>query len=126
MFNTGDNPWPTDAPPKTNIQAGYASRPEKQLPDDFSAPPANLVQPYLPTLTEFRLKAIFADLTAAANRVATRHVTGNNVLYGNGAARWVPLAKFTQPAAQWPEPSPAPVATYNGTQDLIWQAFDQN
>ncbi len=126
LFNTADNPWPTVSAPTVNIQAGYASRPEKQIPDDFSAPPANLTQPYLPSLTDFKLKAIFGDLTAAANRVATRHVTGNNVLYGNGSARWVPLSAFNQPAAQWPEPSPSPQPTYNATQDLIWQAFDQN
>jgi prepilin-type N-terminal cleavage/methylation domain-containing protein len=125
MFNTAENPWPTTANPTINLQAGYAARPEKQVPDDFYNP-GSLKAPFLPKLTDFRLKAIFADLTAAANRVATRHVQGNHVLFGNGAARWVPLGKFTQPADQWPEPAPAPSPAFNLTQDLIWQAFDQN
>jgi hypothetical protein len=80
----------------------------------------------MPRLSDFRLKGIFADLTAAAARVADRHGDGVNVLYGNGAARWVPLAAFAQPAAQWPEPAFPPAATFNGTQDAIWAAFDQN
>ena len=80
----------------------------------------------VPRLSDFRLKGIFADLTAAAARVADRHGDGVNVLYGNGAARWVPLAAFAQPAAQWPEPAFPPAATFNGTQDAIWAAFDQN
>ncbi len=127
IYNTSDNPWPpAPATPTANIQAGYAARPDKQIPDDLGAPPASIKPPYLPRLPDFQHKGIFADLTAAANRVAARHVDGNNVLYGNGAARWVPLGKFAQPVAQWPEPTPSPSPAFNTTQDLIWQAFDQN
>jgi hypothetical protein len=122
MYNTLDNPWPQLTWPTLNIQAGYASRPDRQLPDDLGNP-GNLS---LPMLEEFELKAIFSDLTAAANRISSRHREGSNVLYGNGSARWVPLALFAQPAAQWPEPVNPPAPTFNGTQDAIWNAFDRN
>jgi prepilin-type N-terminal cleavage/methylation domain-containing protein len=124
-YNTADNPWPQDGP-TANIQAGYAVRPEKQVPDDLGVPLAGLPGPCLPRFSDFRLKGILADLTAAANRVAARHVEGDNVLYGNGAARWVPLGTFVQPADQWPEPILPPVNSFNATQDRIWAAFDQN
>lgn len=131
MFNTADNPWPEGAGtpsssilPVKNIQAGYASRPERQIPDDL-ANPGTLPPPLLPRLGDFRLKAIFADLTAAEARVQARHRDGVNVLYGNGAARWVTLAAFAQPSAQWPEPSPTPAATFNATQTAIWAEFDK-
>ncbi len=136
MLNTTDNPWPQPGTaPTANIQAGYCTRPSplatdatlggKQIPDDLSNP-APLLPPLLPRLHDFQNAAIFADLTAAQNRVQTGHVTGNNVLYADGSAHWVPLALFNQPAAQWPETVNPPSAAYNATQDLIWQAFDRN
>ncbi|MGN6367515.1 MAG: prepilin-type N-terminal cleavage/methylation domain-containing protein [Phycisphaerae bacterium] len=136
MLNTADNPWPLPGiAPTANIQAGYCTRPSplandpdhggKQIPDDL-ANPGMLQPPLLPRLHDFQNAAIFADLTAAANRVATGHVTGNNVLYADGSAHWVPLGEFKQPAAQWPETVNPPSPTYNATQDKIWQAFDGN
>jgi hypothetical protein len=107
------------------MQSGYGSRPEQQIPDDLANPPAAL-QPFaMPKMSNFRNKAIFADLTSAANRVSARHVAGINVLYGNGAARWVPLKAFQQPGAVWPEATLPPDPSFNATQDAIWQALDQ-
>jgi hypothetical protein len=111
--------------PTANIQAGYSLRPNQQIPDDLTNIPAAL-QPFaMPRLKRFHNQAILADLTAARTRVITRHRTGINVLYGSGAAHWVPLSQFDQPAAQWPDPATPPVATFNATQDLIWPALDQ-
>jgi prepilin-type N-terminal cleavage/methylation domain-containing protein len=127
QFDTFDNPWPAPGSvPAKNIQAGYACRPERQIPDDLSVPSSPTAWPGLPKLQSFALKGIFADLTAAANRVRDRHKDGAHVLYGNGAARWVSLGAFTQPDAVWPEPTTPPVGTFNSTQDAIWTAFDRN
>jgi prepilin-type N-terminal cleavage/methylation domain-containing protein len=127
MYNTSDNPWPLlGAAITTNIQAGYCDRPDKAIPDDLSAIPASM-QPYtMPHLRDYNGQAIFADLTAAANRVQTGHHDGNNVLYSDGSAHWVPLGAFRQSDAAWPETVNPPVATYNVTQDAIWAAFDRN
>jgi prepilin-type processing-associated H-X9-DG protein len=126
MFNASANPWPEpDATPTSNIQAGYCARPRSEIPDDPANPPAYL-QPFsMPRLTEFRNLAILADLTAARTRVDTRHVDGVNVLYADGSARWLRFTAFCQPDAEWPEPTLPPIATYNGTQDAIWAAFDK-
>jgi prepilin-type N-terminal cleavage/methylation domain-containing protein len=125
MYNTPDNPWPDPGvTPTTNIQAGYCDRPEQQIPDDLTNVPASLQPFWMPKLTKFRNKAIFADLTSSITRVITRHKTGINVLYGNGSAKWVPLNVFAQPANLWPEATTPPVATYNQTQANIWSALD--
>ena len=124
-FNTSDNPVPPpDELPKTNVQSGYGSRPEQQIPDDLANPPAALMPFSMPRLTNFRNRAIFADLTSSAARVATRHAAGINVLYGNGSARWVNLKAFQQPVSIWPDPTLPPDPGFNATQDAIWQALD--
>lgn len=120
QFDTADNPWP--AVPVANIQSGYSSRPETELPDDLAAAPSGFE---MPRLTRFANKAIFGDLTAGRTRVITRHNTGINALYGNGSARWIPLSAFDQPQADWPEPTFPPSNAYNATQDAIWAALDR-
>jgi prepilin-type N-terminal cleavage/methylation domain-containing protein len=130
VYDTTDNPWPLyGAAVSANIQAGYCDRPDKQIPDDLSNPAASagVVLPYtMPHLRDYNGLAIFADLTAAANRVQTGHHDGNNVLYADGSAHWVPLGAFNQPAVSWPETVNPPSPAYNSTQDAIWQAFDRN
>ena len=119
MFQTEPNPWPpAGLKPTANVQAGYASRPERQLPDD---PPPGFDYP---KLTRFKNKAICADLTAARTRVITRHRQGINVLYGHGGARWVPLSVFDHAETAWPEPTVPPSPAFNATQDEIWTALD--
>ena len=122
MFNTPDNPWPSQ--PTANIQAGYAFRPFEEIPDDLSNIPATMEPFALPKLNSFGNEAILADLTSSYTRVVTRHVTGINVLYGNGSARWVPLQAFMQPVSQWPDPTLPPTPAYNATQQAIWSDLD--
>src|SRR5215212_4908115 len=88
LYNTSANPWPPGADPAKHSYSGYGCRPEIELPDD---PLPDLT---LPRLTRFRNKAIFADLTAVVARVATRHKTGLNALYGDGSAVWIDRSKF--------------------------------
>lgn len=121
QLDTSDNPWPPPGVvPTANIQAGYAARPQYQIPDDLSNPMGLA----LPKLERFQNHAILADLTAARTRIDTRHQDGLNVLTGDGSARWVPLENFIQPATDWPEPTLPPSTTYNATQDAIWNALD--
>jgi prepilin-type N-terminal cleavage/methylation domain-containing protein/prepilin-type processing-associated H-X9-DG protein len=125
QFDTSENPWPApDVTPISNIQAGYCNRPDDQIPDDLANPPAALQPFHMPRLINFRNRAVLADLTATRARIVTRHVTGINVLYGDGSAKWVGLKTFEQPDATWPEPTLPPSAAYNGTQDAIWGALD--
>jgi len=124
-FDTPENPWPGERiTPNKNVQAGYGARPEREIPDDLAAA-ANGGSFSLPRLTNFKNKAIFADLTAARNRVLARHRIGINVLYGNGSARWVSLRAFDQAEPQWPEPQFPPTPAFNPTQDVIWAKLDR-
>jgi prepilin-type N-terminal cleavage/methylation domain-containing protein/prepilin-type processing-associated H-X9-DG protein len=121
-YDTPDNPWPArGATPTQNVQAGYALRPDQELPDDRAAAGAGF---QMPQLSAYSQKAVLADLTAARGRIVTRHRTGANVLFGDGSGRWVSLTAFDQPEADWPEPTFPPSAAKNGTQDKIWNAFD--
>lgn len=126
MHNTAENPWPAETTPAANIQAGYAARPETEIPDDLANPPAALANFKLPRLEQFKSRAIFADLTAARARVTMRHRTGANALYGDGSARWIPLKAFDQSEASWPEPTFPPTTAFNATIDAVWSAFDRN
>lgn len=122
-LDTPQNPWPLHVTPNANIQAGYAARPDRQIPDDLANVPPGFS---LPKLMDFGAQAVFADLTSSRARVLARHRDGNNVLYGDGLARWVPLSDFDQPDSTWPEPATPPNNKFNVTQDLIWAAFDGN
>jgi prepilin-type N-terminal cleavage/methylation domain-containing protein len=116
-FNTTANPWPPgpDGDPTINVFCGYACRPEVALRDDLAlAPP-------LPKLTKFRNKAILSDVTTVTQRVITRHVTGINVLFGNGAAKWVDFKVFKDDLAPCKTP---PAATFNDNQDKVWSKLD--
>jgi prepilin-type N-terminal cleavage/methylation domain-containing protein/prepilin-type processing-associated H-X9-DG protein len=126
MFDTPDNPWPVTGAPSRNVQGGYGARPEQEIPDDLSNPPLALRPFHLPRLQRMKNRAIFADLTAARNRVLSRHQTGLNVLYGDGSARWVALKAIDAPEASWPEPTFPPSAAFNATHDAIWRSFDRN
>lgn len=118
MFNTPDNPWPPgpDGDPTKQVYVGYGGRPEALIPDDLSnAPPGTL-----PKLSQFRDKALLADLVATPQRLDTRHRTGINVLFGNGSARWVERAPFDAELAQCPTITPAS----SPYQDAIWHILD--
>ncbi len=125
MHDTSANPWPPPGvTPAANVQAGYGARPAQELPDDPANPPPHL-QPFaMPRLARFKNRAIFADLTAARTRVITRHRAGGNVLYGNGGAKWIPLAVFDRSEDAWLEPTFPPSDSQNATHDAIWTAFD--
>ncbi len=120
QFNTAANPWIVSpaVPPTTNIYAGYGCRPEAALPD--SPDPLTI----MPRLSRFQNKAIFADLVSVSQRVDTRHVSGINVLFGNGGAHWVPRKSFNVDLAKCGNPFP-PTGAYNAFQDNIWNQLDR-
>lgn len=149
VYNSPANPWVTEATaltpsspsaqtppapaslqvprPAVNIYAGYANRPDYELPDDFANPPASLRHFFLPKLTNFKNAAILADLMNSPPRLESRHESGVNVLYGHGGAHWVARSIFAEPLeasappAGWP-----PSNAYDDEQDAIWSLFDRN
>ena len=120
-FNSESNPWPPgpEGTSTANGWAGYGCRPDKVLPDIEvgTSTPA-----WMPHLRDFRAKAIFADLVAVPARVDRRHRDGVNVLYGDGAAQWVPRDAFDEPLKQCKTNNNP---DFNSYQDEIWAAFDK-
>ena len=126
MFNSDINPWPPGPPDHaaTNGYAGYGCRPQVELADEFHLTGnviGGVVVP-VPRLSEFRSKAIFADLVAAPGRVDQRHMQGVNVLYGDGSAGWVARSAFNKDL----EPCTTISPSWNPNQDRIWAALDRN
>ena len=119
MLSTELNPWPPGTegdPAAPQVYEGYGCRPDFKIPDD---PVDGTI---LPKLTQFKSKAILADLTAVPARIDSRHRTGINVLYGDGSAHWVERSRFN--TALMPCTTP-PNAQWNANQDAIWQSLDQ-
>jgi prepilin-type N-terminal cleavage/methylation domain-containing protein len=127
QYNTADNPWPPgeETVSTTNVFAGYGCRPEVLIPDDLGVSmPAGF---RLPKLSEFRNKAIFADLMNSPPRLNQRHKDGLNVLYGNGSARWVRRDSFNDVLSVLRDPAgnPSAFADLDDKVDAIWAIFDQ-
>jgi prepilin-type N-terminal cleavage/methylation domain-containing protein/prepilin-type processing-associated H-X9-DG protein len=127
MYNTPENPWPpgTDGDPTKPTQTGYSFRPEVELPDDFTNPPAYLAGYRLPKLRQFSGRAITADLTSSWVRVVTRHADGVNAGFGDGSARWVPASQFAQSLKPVPEPVFPPDPQWDAAMDAVWLGLDR-
>lgn len=117
MLQTAVNPWPPGSDTTQHTYCGYGARPEVELPDELQFIPGLI----LPKLSQFKNKAIFADLTATPQRLDTRHRVGINVLYGDGSAHWVGRPVFDVDLQK----SPAISKDANPFQDNIWLALDR-
>jgi prepilin-type N-terminal cleavage/methylation domain-containing protein/prepilin-type processing-associated H-X9-DG protein len=111
-FDTSANPWPPGTP-GVNVQGGYASRPVV----DWGASDAPPVWPQLDDLGD---RALLADGLGLPERLDSRHRTGANVLFGDGAARWLDRVMFDQPLSDCSSQG----ASCNAAQDLVWLALD--
>src|SRR4051794_981507 len=96
-FNSPNNPWPPgpEGDPTKSTFAGYACRPDIELPDDSAALALATSTVTMPRLHAMKNKAILSDLTATPARVDTRHRDGINALYGDGSAKWVYRRAFS-------------------------------
>lgn len=126
QFNTPDNPWPPgeENVSTANVFSGYGCRPEIRVPDDLAAYPIAGFR--MPRLSDFKNKAILADLMNSPPRLNQRHADGVNVLFGNGAAGWVRRDAFDSELNQLPDPAgnPSGFVQYDPIVDSIWHIFD--
>jgi prepilin-type N-terminal cleavage/methylation domain-containing protein/prepilin-type processing-associated H-X9-DG protein len=114
------NPWPgPGSTPTQNVQAGYALRPEVEIPDSLPAGTK------LPRLAGFKNLAIIADLTSARLRLETRHRTGLNALFGDGSAQWIERGRIEPAISSLPEPAGAPNPAWDPTVDAVWAGIDR-
>jgi prepilin-type processing-associated H-X9-DG protein len=120
QHDTPQNPWPVmnaTTPPGRNIQAGYALRPETDIPDALNVP--------LPRLSRFKNRAIVADLTASRVRLDTRHRAGLNALFGDGSAMWIKRDAVEPAISRLPEPFGTPDPSRDGDVLAVWAGIDR-
>jgi prepilin-type N-terminal cleavage/methylation domain-containing protein len=122
MYKTAINPWPFSTAPATELYTrfGYGVRPVCAWFMDRSSAAAFANQKFyniagkevpMPKLASMKNKAIINDLTVTPKSVVQRHKTGLNVLYGNGAVKWVPLTHVKPngtPTSAWGSITEAP------------------
>jgi prepilin-type N-terminal cleavage/methylation domain-containing protein len=116
----------------TSVRAGYSSRPIDEegreiLWTTASPPPSRCqyaggVDRGVPKMARFRNKAIFADITSTEDRVTQRHGKGINVLYSNGAAKWVDKGLILNELNASPD---AFTNAANTPQKDLWEKLDK-
>ena len=137
-FNSPVNPWMSFAPGvwpypsmSSNVRIGYAMRPV--LPWNGNNPwPDNWPSTSFPKLSKFKNQAILGDVISSTVRVIERHKRGVNVLYANGAAKWIDLntslGSNNNDKLKWNLDQCIDVPfsnAYNSYQDQIWNIFDK-
>ena len=128
-YNTAGNPWPPYPGVPVNVRIGYGCRPYDgsgalvnwKGDNPYPIDPAGNQMPF-PKLAKFKNKAILADPFAAPAWVLKRHKTGVNVLYGNGAAKWVQMSTFKTDLDKCGETF---THTYDPYQSNIWTILDR-
>ena len=105
------NPWPFDpAGTQRETRFGFAMRPclgWKMPPPNITTGGQQIFLTYdnrktsMFKLVQFKSKAILADVNMCPLNLKARHKTGVNVLYGNGAAKWVPKEAFYKPGSAY-------------------------
>ncbi|HMO27666.1 MAG TPA: hypothetical protein PKB10_15505, partial [Tepidisphaeraceae bacterium] len=91
-YDTPSNPWPPKSTndPTQDTRMGYGSRPGWGWRTPTSTD--NGYPTKRPRLSQMKNRAIFADIFSVKADIVRRHKDGLNVLYGNGAAKWVPYS----------------------------------
>jgi hypothetical protein len=98
------NPWPFHPPDETKF--GYGGRPAIawQTPPLPDAPKFynSLDKPaHMPKWSKQKNVAVLTEILVNKHCLKTRHKTGVNVLYGNGAVKWVPASHFAYPGSEF-------------------------
>jgi prepilin-type N-terminal cleavage/methylation domain-containing protein len=109
-FNSPVNPWPPGSNTTYGTRTNYATRPTIDWGTTNPAP--NL----WPKLAKMKNKAIMADVVSFSGQVQQQHKTGVNVLYGHGAAVWVPIQVFESDLKKQTEDYTAATASNNDAQ----------
>ncbi|MEO0512440.1 MAG: prepilin-type N-terminal cleavage/methylation domain-containing protein [Planctomycetota bacterium] len=115
-FDTATNPWPPgDAGYESvNVQGGYASYPF--LDWGFNELPSSP----LPRLADLARSPILADAVGLSERLDSRHETGVNALYADGAALWIGRDFIDGPLSEAVGLSPE----NNESQQRLWDAIE--
>jgi prepilin-type processing-associated H-X9-DG protein len=127
LCGTPENPWPPgpEGDPTKNVNAGYAMNSATQIYDDLTGKAAGAPASYkMPRLTQFKDKAIIADPVTTEAYVLKRHKDGINVLYGDGAALWLPRSAFVVDGQDQLKIPTGISSQWNSVMDTMWSLMD--
>lgn len=113
LYNGTDilpNPWPFDPASGNESKFGYGTRPvvgweTTALPnapvfwDSNNSKTSQWAK--MAKWSKQKNRAVIADILVNKHCLDTRHKAGVNVLYGNGAVKWVPKAQFEYPGSDF-------------------------
>jgi prepilin-type N-terminal cleavage/methylation domain-containing protein len=122
-YNVPDNQWPTAnaaTPPLPTLRLAYAIRPSAPGVQWAGYDPPSAAN--MPRLKKLKNRALMADLLSNPFDVKIAHKKGANVLYGSGAAVWVPLSVFE---ADLNKCGTSFSNSFDQFQDNIWEALDR-
>jgi prepilin-type N-terminal cleavage/methylation domain-containing protein/prepilin-type processing-associated H-X9-DG protein len=127
LCNTTANPWPPgpEGGSKTNVNTSYALNSEIQIYDDLTGASAGMASTYrMPRLSQFKNRAIVADMITTEDYVKRRHKDGVNVLYGDGGATWLSRSAFAYNGEDLLKLPQGIAASNNSTMDAMWSLMD--
>jgi prepilin-type N-terminal cleavage/methylation domain-containing protein len=147
-YNASSNPW---LPTTSDVRTTYSTRPGI-TPDSANPVTDESVcwtwnnptgKPFVPVkwasggttpaqmmrLPKLKSRAIVSDINSSSTRTITSHKGGFNVLYANGAARWVDLSARRDPFPEtlkfnMDQQMGAFGEDKNWIQDIVWQTLD--
>jgi hypothetical protein len=112
------NPWPFDTTGVDETKLGFETRPVVAWDATIALPKAPRFLDSNKKLTSMakwskqKNLAVLTDILINKYSMNTRHKTGVNVMYGNGAVKWVPKTFFLYPGSDLDQ-----VSVTAGTQD---------
>ena len=94
QYNVPTNPWPpsTIAAGQKGVRSTYSNRPIDIYwtgSGEFYPQKEGGAKASMPKYSQLKNQAILSDITSSSTRIPIAHQKGVNVLYANGAAKWV-------------------------------------
>lgn len=122
------NPWPFDPASGNETKFGYGTRPvvaweTLALPNAPKFTDSNDKPSYMAKWSKQKNLAVLTEILVNKHCLDTRHRTGVNVLYGNGAVKWVPKSQFEYPGSDFDQitgDNPSDVVSFQpGNKNLL-------
>ena len=127
QFNTAVNPclvWPVTTSSQTGLRGGYSTRPTTNWDHPNSSGWYPVAPAPWPKRNALAGMALAMDVVNDSASLTYCHVTGGNVAYENGSARFIPVRVF-QTAGLATIGSAFSVGE-NSKLDALWTAMDKN
>ena len=127
LFNSPLNLWPPGGTGAVT-RMGYSTRTDNPLDSTLSlrwTSGPSVGFPNLPRLSNFNNRAVVSDVLSSPTHLNMCHITGVNVLFGDGSAKWVERSVLEAGPKDLNEIVTTFSTTYNPHQNNMWAALDK-